>query len=60
MTLNEKIAQMIQIERTVATSSVITNLSIGSILSSGGSAPFENALSSDWADMVDGFQKSAL
>lgn len=34
--------------------------SIGSILSSGGSAPFENALSSDWADMVDGFQKSAF
>ncbi|PNY13089.1 lysosomal beta glucosidase-like protein [Trifolium pratense] len=60
MTLNEKIAQMIQIERTVATSSVITNLSIGSILSSGGSAPFENALSSDWADMVDAYQKSAL
>jgi beta-glucosidase len=29
MTLNEKIAQMIQIERTVATSSVITNVSIG-------------------------------
>jgi len=33
---------------------------IGSILSAGGSAPFENALSSDWADMVDGFQKLAL
>lgn len=33
---------------------------IGSILSSGGSAPFDNALSSDWADMVDGYQKSAL
>ena len=32
----------------------------GSILSAGGSAPFEKALSSDWADMVDGFQKSAL
>lgn len=32
----------------------------GSILSSGGSGPFENALSHDWADMVDGFQKLAL
>ena len=32
----------------------------GSILSAGGSMPFENALSSDWADMVDGFQKGAL
>lgn len=60
MTLREKIGQMTQIERTVATSSAIRDLSIGSILSSGGSAPFENALSSDWADMVDGFQKSAL
>lgn len=33
---------------------------VGSILSVGGSAPFKNALSSDWADMVDGFQKLAL
>ncbi|KAI4305206.1 hypothetical protein L6164_028588 [Bauhinia variegata] len=60
MTLKEKIGQMTQIERRVATSSAIKNLSIGSILSAGGSGPFENALSSDWADMVDGFQNSAL
>ncbi|XP_061358056.1 uncharacterized protein LOC133302315 isoform X1 [Gastrolobium bilobum] len=60
MTLKEKIGQMTQIERTVATPSAIRDLSIGSILSAGGSAPFENALSSDWADVVDGFQKSAL
>ncbi|KAE9598600.1 hypothetical protein Lal_00028273 [Lupinus albus] len=60
MTLKEKIGQMTQIERTVATPSSITDLSIGSILSCGGSAPFENAMSSDWADMVDGFQKLAL
>lgn len=60
MTLKEKIAQMTQIERSVATPSALRDLSIGSILSSGGSAPFENAMSSDWADMVDSFQKSAL
>ncbi|CAL0335021.1 unnamed protein product [Lupinus luteus] len=60
MTLKEKIGQMTQIERTVATPSSLIDLSIGSILSGGGSAPFENAMSSDWADMVDGFQKSAL
>ncbi|KAK4278222.1 hypothetical protein QN277_016096 [Acacia crassicarpa] len=60
MTLKEKIGQMTQIERCVANPSAITNLSIGSILSHGGNAPFENALSSNWADMVDGFQKSAL
>lgn len=33
---------------------------VGSILSAGGSGPFEKALSADWADMVDGFQKAAL
>ncbi|KAF7833749.1 Lysosomal beta glucosidase [Senna tora] len=60
MTLKEKIGQMTQIERTAATPSAIRDYSIGSILSAGGSAPFENALSSDWADMVDRFQNSAL
>ncbi|WOG95746.1 hypothetical protein DCAR_0415073 [Daucus carota subsp. sativus] len=60
MTLKEKIGQMTQIERSVATPSAITDLSIGSILSGGGSKPFEKANSADWADMVDGFQKAAL
>ncbi|XVF05374.1 hypothetical protein REPUB_Repub05bG0166500 [Reevesia pubescens] len=60
MTLQEKIGQMTQIERRVATPSVLKGLSIGSILSAGGSGPFEKALSSDWADMVDRFQQGAL
>ena len=85
MTLKEKVGQMTQIERRVATPDVITDLSIGtlslslsqtsyffnfvsfiqfsvgSILSSGGSGPSsDKALSSEWANMVDGFQKSAL
>lgn len=87
MTLKEKVGQMTQIERRVATPSAIKDFSIGtlslslsifpyvidyggriiylsivlgSILSAGGSGPFENALSADWADMVDGFQRSAL
>ncbi|XP_028779955.1 uncharacterized protein LOC114736335 [Neltuma alba] len=60
MTLKEKIGQMTQIERRVATPSAIRDLSIGSMLSCGGSGPFENAMASDWADMIDGFQKSAL
>ncbi|KAM3692125.1 hypothetical protein ACB098_08G063300 [Castanea mollissima] len=64
MTLKEKAGQMTQIERRVATPDAIKDLSIGSILSGGGSGPFDDnaltALSSDWADMVDGFQKSAL
>jgi beta-glucosidase len=33
---------------------------VGSILSACGSGPFPGSLLSDWADMVDGFQKSAL
>ncbi|XP_054799740.1 uncharacterized protein LOC129304119 isoform X3 [Prosopis cineraria] len=62
MTLKEKIGQMTQIERRVATPSDIRDFSIGSILSCGGSGPSEseNPKVSDWADMVDGFQKSAL
>lgn len=32
----------------------------GSVLSGGGSKPFENAKSADWADMIDGFQQAAL
>ncbi|KAG6411937.1 hypothetical protein SASPL_124591 [Salvia splendens] len=60
MTLPEKIAQMTQIERSVATPSAIKDLSIGSILSAGGSGPFENAKTSDWAAMEDTFQKAAL
>nr|GMD12396.1 beta-glucosidase BoGH3B-like [Ipomoea batatas] len=60
MTLQEKLGQMTQIERSVATPSVLRDLSIGSILSVGGSCPFENALSKDWADMIDGFQRAAL
>ncbi|XAR60707.1 Glucan 1,3-beta-glucosidase [Bertholletia excelsa] len=60
MTLKEKIGQMTQIDRKVATPSAIKDLSIGSVLSGGGSLPFEKAQSADWADMVDGFQVAAL
>ncbi|CAL1402248.1 unnamed protein product [Linum trigynum] len=60
MTLEEKLAQMIQLDRVVADSYFLRDLAVGSVLSTGGSAPFENALASDWADMVDGFQKLAL
>ncbi|CAA7036671.1 unnamed protein product [Microthlaspi erraticum] len=60
MTLPEKIGQMAQIERTVASPAAVTDFFIGSILNAGGSAPFDDAKSSDWADMIDGFQRSAL
>lgn len=32
----------------------------GSILSAGGGGPFHKATTSDWIDMIDGFQKAAL
>ncbi|XP_004296697.1 PREDICTED: lysosomal beta glucosidase-like isoform X1 [Fragaria vesca subsp. vesca] len=60
MTLKEKVGQMTQIEREVATPFAIKDLSIGSIISGAGSEPFKKALSADWADMVDGFQRCAL
>ncbi|EEF36714.1 beta-glucosidase BoGH3B [Ricinus communis] len=60
MTLKEKIAQMTQIERRAASPHYLRDFGVGSLLSVGGSTPFENALSSDWADMIDGYQKLAL
>ncbi|XP_061347192.1 uncharacterized protein LOC133292755 [Gastrolobium bilobum] len=60
MTLKEKVGHMTQIERSVATPSAIKDFSIGSIFSAPNNGPFEKALSSDWADMVDGLQKLAL
>ncbi|KAJ0947575.1 putative glucan 1,3-beta-glucosidase [Helianthus annuus] len=62
MTLKEKLGQMTQIERTVATPDLIKDLCIGSVLSGPESKPNENsnATSADWADMIDGLQKGAL
>ncbi|CAL5353756.1 unnamed protein product [Camellia sinensis] len=42
------------------TSQSIRDLSIGSILSAGDGGPFEKATSSDWIDMIDRFQNTAL
>ncbi|CAO2837998.1 unnamed protein product [Amaranthus hypochondriacus] len=62
MTLQEKLAQMAQIDHTVASSFALKDLGVGSIVSEAGprSGPFEKALSSDWADMIDSFQKLAM
>lgn len=60
MTLEEKIGQMTQIDRTMATPEVMKTYSIGSVLSGGGSTPLPEATALDWMNMVDGFQKSAL
>ncbi|KAI5073455.1 hypothetical protein GOP47_0011468 [Adiantum capillus-veneris] len=60
MTLEEKIGQMTQIERTVANGTAIPLRFIGSVLSGGGSAPSPRATPAEWADMVDSMQKLAL
>ncbi|MCO5612497.1 hypothetical protein L7F22_066765 [Adiantum nelumboides] len=60
MTLEEKVGQMMQIERSIANASIIQINFVGSILSGGGSVPKGQALPTDWMDMVDGFQKAAL
>jgi beta-glucosidase len=61
MTLAEKVGQMTQAERASLTpdDSQIATLFLGSVLSGGGSVPTPNTPAA-WADMVDGFQKTAL
>ncbi|CAN1245865.1 Beta-glucosidase BoGH3B [Linum grandiflorum] len=69
MTLSEKIGQMVQIDRSVASADVMKNYfigkvvwieSIGSVLSGGGSVPEKGASPETWMKMVDGFQIGAL
>ncbi|KAL0316006.1 UNVERIFIED_CONTAM: Beta-glucosidase BoGH3B [Sesamum radiatum] len=60
MTLEEKIGQMTQIERTVAKHDVMTKYFIGSVLSGGGSVPAKHAPPEKWVDMVNKIQQSAL
>ncbi|CAL9135584.1 unnamed protein product [Musa textilis] len=60
MTLAEKIGQMTQIEREVASAQVMKNYFIGSVLSGGGSVPRPQASAADWVNMVNEFQKGSL
>ncbi|OIT08715.1 beta-xylosidasealpha-l-arabinofuranosidase 2, partial [Nicotiana attenuata] len=60
MTLEEKIGQMTQIERKVASADVMKKYFIGILLSGGGSVPKPNASAEDWVNMVNEFQKGAL
>ncbi|KAL7154682.1 hypothetical protein ABFS83_03G017100 [Erythranthe nasuta] len=60
MTLEEKIGQMTQIERSVASSEVVKKYFIGSVLSGGGSVPAPQASPEKWIDMVNDFQKGSL
>ncbi|XP_047330196.1 beta-glucosidase BoGH3B-like [Impatiens glandulifera] len=60
MTLEEKIGQMVQIDRTVASSQVMKKYLIGSILSGGGSVPGKQATPQTWINMVNDFQKGSM
>uniref|UniRef100_A0A1D1Z1Y3 Lysosomal beta glucosidase n=2 Tax=Anthurium amnicola TaxID=1678845 RepID=A0A1D1Z1Y3_9ARAE len=60
MTLEEKIGQMAQIERSIASAEVMKKYFVGSVLSGGGSVPAPKASVQDWANMVTEFQKGAL
>ncbi|PKA62124.1 putative beta-D-xylosidase 2 [Apostasia shenzhenica] len=60
MTLAEKIGQMTQIERKVASAQVMKDYFIGSVLSGGGSVPTPQATAAGWVNMVNDFQKGAL
>ncbi|KAL8227119.1 hypothetical protein R6Q57_016951 [Mikania cordata] len=60
MTLAEKIGQMTQIERSVASADVMQKYFIGSILSGGGSVPAKEASPETWINMVNGFQNGSL
>nr|GEV74376.1 lysosomal beta glucosidase-like [Tanacetum cinerariifolium] len=60
MTLEEKIGQMTQIDRAVASADVMQKYFIGSILSGGGSVPAKNASPEIWINMVNEYQRGSL
>ncbi|KAG8391045.1 hypothetical protein BUALT_Bualt01G0147100 [Buddleja alternifolia] len=60
MSLEEKIGQMVQIDRIAATPDIMKNYYIGSLLSGGGSTPLPRATAADWVKMVNDFQKGSL
>ncbi|GAB4834105.1 hypothetical protein Ancab_032359 [Ancistrocladus abbreviatus] len=60
MTLEEKIGQMTQIDRSVASTEVMKKYMIGSVLSGGGSVPAQKASPETWINMVNDFQKGSL
>ncbi|XP_027065173.1 uncharacterized protein [Coffea arabica] len=60
MTLEEKIGQMVQIDRSIASREIMKKYYIGSVLSGGGSVPAKQASPETWVDMVNDFQKGSL
>ncbi|KAL4352566.1 hypothetical protein GQ457_06G017110 [Hibiscus cannabinus] len=60
MTLEEKIGQMVQIDRNVSSAEVMRKYFIGSLLTGGGSVPPPHASPKDWINMINEFQRGAL
>lgn len=62
LSLEEKVGQMLQPERSAISLREIRNYNIGSILNAGGSHPNDNPLSTfnDWHTMTSDMQKAAL
>jgi len=60
MTLEEKVAQMLQAEQLDITLNEITKYGIGSILSGGGSAPPTGNSAEDWQKHINGMKQAAL
>ncbi|KAL2320481.1 hypothetical protein Fmac_029450 [Flemingia macrophylla] len=60
MTLEEKIGQMLQIERKYASADLVKKYFIGSVMSEGGSIPVPQASAETWINMVNEFQKGAV
>ncbi|XP_059646502.1 uncharacterized protein LOC132293167 [Cornus florida] len=60
MTLEEKIGQMVQIDRTNITADIMKKYFIGSLLSGPGSVPAKQASAETWVNMVNDFQKGSL
>jgi beta-glucosidase len=59
MTLDEKLAQLMQLERLQVTPAQISQYGIGLLFSQGGSGPTNNS-PAGWADMTDSFRQAAL
>jgi len=59
MTLDEEVAQIMQLERLQVSPAQLAQYGIGLLFSQGGSAPMNNS-PSGWADMTDAFRQGAL
>ncbi|KAM3684999.1 hypothetical protein ACB098_11G087900 [Castanea mollissima] len=60
MTLQEKIGQMVQIERANASAEIMNKFFIGSVFSGVGSVPAPKAPAQQWIDTVNHLQKGAI